>query len=165
MNTSASNTTKRNRWMDWQPKARVMTPSGPKEPSEPSKPSFVGFVGFVGCPPSEISITRGGLPEQVAPCVDTTEPANSGMPSNVRILSWSLKEPPVLVETHAVVTNPPLFAEAALGELRERLTNPRRRLGRPVAQLIDHLEQVGVRIAIDREVEWENSNSKKVGHS
>jgi hypothetical protein len=66
----------------------------------------------------------------------------------VRLVAWELKEPPVAIEYHAVVTDPGKFARATLEELRERLTNPKRRYGWPIPQLIDRLAQVGVRIEI-----------------
>jgi hypothetical protein len=71
------------------------------------------------------------------------------MPYGVRLVSWDLKEPPVAIETCAVVIDPGKFAVATLGELRERLTNPRRKYGWTVPQLIDRLAQVGVSVALD----------------
>lgn len=46
------------------------------------------------------------------------------MPPGVRLVGWNLKEPPVAIEYHAVVTDTARFASATLGELHERLTNP-----------------------------------------
>lgn len=51
------------------------------------------------------------------------------MPPGVRLVAWNLKEPPIAIEYHAVVTDPAKFARATLGELRERLTNPKRKYG------------------------------------
>jgi len=70
-------------------------------------------------------------------------------PSGVRIIGWNLKEPPIAIEYHAVVTDPAKFAGATLGELRERLANPKRKYGWTVPQLIDRLAQVGVKVALE----------------
>jgi hypothetical protein len=77
------------------------------------------------------------------------------MPPGVCLVAWELKEPPVAIEYHAVVTDPGKFARATLEELRQRLTNPRRRYGWSVPQLIDRLAQVGVSVAL----EWGESKS------
>jgi hypothetical protein len=69
----------------------------------------------------------------------------------VRLVAWELKEPPIAIEYHAVVTEPRKFARATLEELRERLTNPRRRYGWSVPQLIDRLGQVGVTVTLESE--------------
>jgi hypothetical protein len=71
------------------------------------------------------------------------------MPPGVRLVKWSLKKPPIAIEYHPVVTNPAKFAGATLGELRERLTNPRRKYGWSVLQLIDRLAQVGMTVAVE----------------
>lgn len=71
------------------------------------------------------------------------------MPPGVLLVNWSLKEPPIAIEYHAVVIDPAKFARATLGELRERLTNPKRRYGWTVPQLIDRLSQVGVKVALE----------------
>lgn len=71
------------------------------------------------------------------------------MPPGVRLVSWNLKEPPIAIEYHAVVTDPAKFASATLGELRERLKNPKRKYGWSVPQLIDRLSQVGVTVVLE----------------
>lgn len=70
------------------------------------------------------------------------------MPPDVHLVAWNLKEPPIAIEYHAVVTDPAKFAKATLEELRERLTNPRRRYGWSVPQLVDRLAKVGVSVAV-----------------
>lgn len=75
------------------------------------------------------------------------------MPPGVHLISWNLKEAPIAIEYSAVVIDPEKFARATLDELRERLTNPRRRCGWPVVQLIDRLAQVGVTVAVESEKE------------
>jgi hypothetical protein len=126
-----------------------------------SKPNSVGFVGS----PSEgnpiIRPERARIiansPEDEA-TKPTKPPLHAGeMPSSseptkplrIRVVEWNLKEPPIAIEYHAVVTNPAKFASGTLGELRERLTNPKRKYGWSVPQLIDRLAQVGVTVALE----------------
>ena len=61
------------------------------------------------------------------------------MPPGIHLVEWNLKEPPVAIETCAIVSDPAKFAKATLGELCERLTNPGRKCGWSVPQLIDRL--------------------------
>jgi len=70
------------------------------------------------------------------------------MPPGILLVSWNLKEPPIVIEYHAIVTDPGKFARATLAELRERLTNPKRKYGWTVPQLIDRLAQVGVTVSV-----------------
>ena len=72
--------------------------------------------------------------------------------AGVRMISWNLKSPPVLIEASAVVTDPALFARATLEQLRAALDNPKRWVGWSVAQLIERLAQVGVSVALGEEV-------------
>jgi hypothetical protein len=71
------------------------------------------------------------------------------MPPGILLVSWNLKEPPIAIEYHAVVTDPAKFARATLGELRQRLANPKRKYGWTVPQLIGRLAQVGVTVALE----------------
>jgi hypothetical protein len=80
------------------------------------------------------------------------------MPRGVVLMEWKLKEPPVAIETFAVVTDPDLFARATLQQLRIALAEPKRWVGWSVPQLIDRLAQVGVRVTVDRKPYKENSN-------
>ena len=143
MIASAPNTAKRSRWMDWKPKARIMPLPAKDDPTKPSEP------GFVGSPQAKISIIRGRLPQQGVPRVDTTEAATSTVPPGVRLIEWKLKEPPVAVETCAVVTDTALFARTTLEQLRTALAQPKRWIGWSVPQLIDRLAQVGVTVALE----------------
>lgn len=70
------------------------------------------------------------------------------MPQGVRLIKWSLKKPPVAIETCSVVTNPALFARTTLEQLRTALAHPKRWVGWSAAQLIDRLSQVGVDVEI-----------------
>jgi hypothetical protein len=71
------------------------------------------------------------------------------MPPGVRLVAWSLKEPPVLIETSAVVVNPELFARSTLMQLEKALANPTRWVGWRVEQLMDRLGQVGVVVNLE----------------
>jgi hypothetical protein len=71
------------------------------------------------------------------------------LPPGIRLISWNLKEPPVAIETCAVVTDPALFARTTLEQLRVALAEPRRWVGWSVPQLIDRLAQVGVVVALE----------------
>jgi hypothetical protein len=132
--------------MDWQPKSRIIATPSQNEPTEPSKPSSVGFVGPH---PAEASIIRGRFPEKVAPVEDMTEAKIPMLPPWIRIIEWKLKEPPVAIESCAVVTNSGLFARATLEQLRIALAEPKRWVGWTVPQLIDRLAQVGVQVALE----------------
>jgi hypothetical protein len=81
------------------------------------------------------------------------------LPPGVRLIEWNLKQPPVAIETCAVVTDPGLFARTTLEQLRIALAEPKRWAGWSVPQLIDRLGQVGVRVVVDRKAYEENSNS------
>ncbi len=70
------------------------------------------------------------------------------MPPCVRLIQWNLKTPPVLIETHAVVTDPMLFARTTLEQLKRALENPKRWVGWTVQQLVDRLAQVGVNVTL-----------------
>jgi hypothetical protein len=73
------------------------------------------------------------------------------MPPGIRLVSWNLKNPPVLIETSAVVTDPALFAKATLEQLRVALGDPKRWVGWSVAQLIERLAQVGVSVMFEKD--------------
>lgn len=71
------------------------------------------------------------------------------MPPGVLLIGWNLKEPPVAIETCAVVTDSALFARTTLEQLRKALAQPKRWVGWSVPQLIDRLAQVGVLVALE----------------
>jgi hypothetical protein len=72
------------------------------------------------------------------------------MPAGVRLVQWKLKEPPLLIETCAVVTDPALFATTTLRQLQIALKNPKRWVGWTVPPLIERLAQVGVVVTLSR---------------
>jgi hypothetical protein len=73
------------------------------------------------------------------------------MPPGVRLVKWSLKDPPVAIETCAVVTEPALFASTTLEQLRVALANPKRWVGWSVSQLLERLAQVGVTVVLEND--------------
>jgi hypothetical protein len=73
------------------------------------------------------------------------------MPPGVRLVEWALKEPPIAVEVCAVVTDPVKFARSTVEQLRVALENPGRWVGWTTPQLIDRLEQVGVKVVLELE--------------
>ncbi len=141
MNAPPPGTDKRSRWMDWEP-TRITAPPVRNEPTKPSKP---GFVGFVGSPPAEISIKRPGPRE----CSQVETADSPAVRPCVRVVEWKLKEPPIAIETCAVVTDPGLFASSTLRQLQTALENPKSWMGWSVPQLIDRLAQVGVKVAVE----------------
>jgi hypothetical protein len=154
MITSSTKTTKRSRWMDWRPRSPTITRLTPNEPSKPSNP---GFVGFDGSAQAEISIVQVAVPEQLASAGDTTWRAIRAIPRGVRLVEWKLKDPPVAIETCAVVTDPELFASSTLRQLQTALSNSKKWAGWSVPQLIDRLSQVGVLVTLEPHVSKVNS--------
>ena len=71
------------------------------------------------------------------------------MPPGVRLVKWNLKEPPVAIESCAVVTEPGLFARTTIEQLRIVLANPKHWVGWSVVQLIERLGQVGVTVDLE----------------
>lgn len=135
----------RSRWLDWQPTRRIMADQLAQEPTKPSKPSFVGFVGV---PRAEISI-KDDIPEPVLAVTDDAGGLIPPMPPGVYLVEWKLKEPPIAIETCAVVVNSARFAKSTLEQLRIALTQPKRWVGWSVPQLLDRLAQVGVLVTLN----------------
>lgn len=75
------------------------------------------------------------------------------MPPGVRLVRWDLKEPPVAIETCAIVNDPALFARSTLQQLRTVLAQPSHWVGWTVPQLIDRLAQVGVAVTLEQKGE------------
>jgi hypothetical protein len=86
------------------------------------------------------------------------------MPPGVRLIAWKLKEPPVSIETCAVITDSALFVRTTLGQLRRALAQPKRWVGWSVPQLIDRLAQVGVIVALESKGEkLSDGNGRRCG--
>jgi hypothetical protein len=140
--TKAKKTT-RSRWLDWQPATRITVDQSASEATKPSKPSFVGFVG---APPAEIYI-KHDIPARVLTVAD--DAMIPPMPPGISLVAWKLKEPPVAIETSAVVVDTALFAKSTLEQLRIALTQPKRWVGWSAPQLVDRLAQVGVLVTLE----------------
>jgi hypothetical protein len=147
MTVCPQSSTKKSRWMAWQPKALIMSSSAPNEPTKPSKPGFVGFVGSV---PSQIPNISGPLLEQVTPQIDATEILTSAIAPGVRLISSEPKKAPVKLTEHSVVTDVDRFIRMTLLELKAALAGQRWQSGHwSVRDLVDRLEQCGVRVEIE----------------
>ncbi len=80
------------------------------------------------------------------------ESAQSGppaMPDGVRLLRWDLKQPPVEISRVSVVMDPQKFALSTLRQLNAALRGRYWGAGnRNVRDLIERLEQVGIRVTV-----------------
>lgn len=74
------------------------------------------------------------------------------VPPGVRMLKWSLREPPVEIEVCAVVTEPARFARSTLEQLAIALVEPKRWVGWTIPQLIERLHQVGVDVVLEPDI-------------
>jgi hypothetical protein len=155
MSASAPSPVKKSRWLDWKPKVQQIPASAE---SEPTKPSKSGYVGFERASSRESLIIRprylldsNGAPSQEKGTFPNSESSNPRKSSRVRLITWNLKEPPIAIETCAVVLDPALFAKSTLEQLRIVLENPKRWVGWTVPQLLDRLAQVGVEVSVEAE--------------
>ena len=71
------------------------------------------------------------------------------MPPQVKLVEWSPKEPPIAIESCAVVVDVARFVQSTLGQLERALANPKRWVGWTVPQLVDCLQQVGVLVEVE----------------
>jgi hypothetical protein len=73
------------------------------------------------------------------------------MPSGVRLLKWEPKAAPIAINEVSVVSDPRKFIEATLRQLEAALEGKSWLAGnRTVRDLIERLEQAGVRVCIER---------------
>ena len=71
------------------------------------------------------------------------------MPAGVRLISWIPKKPPVVLTRWSVVTDTELFARSTLEQLGAALAGNNWGAGNwSVRELIERLEQVGVKVEI-----------------
>ena len=104
------------------------------------------------------------LPEEIAPMLDELRAHRDevvrvlqqrqevpAMPPGVRLVRWSLKEPPVAIEMcTTVVINPDRFAKSTLLQLQAALKGKRWLAGHwTTAELVERLKQVGVEVELD----------------
>lgn len=68
---------------------------------------------------------------------------------HVKLVEWCPKEPPVAIETCALVVDVQRFIKSTLSQLRLALADSKRSVGWTVPQLIDRLKQVGVTVEVD----------------
>jgi hypothetical protein len=72
------------------------------------------------------------------------------MPEGVRLVRWELKPAPVILARYAVVTDVPRFISITLLELKAALAGKCWLAGHwSVRELVDRLEQCGVRVEIE----------------
>jgi len=73
------------------------------------------------------------------------------LPPGVRLLAWELKEPPVILTHYAVVTDVPRFVAMTLLELKAALAGKPWQAGHwSVRELVDRLEECGVRVEVEK---------------
>ena|ERR1700674_3296316 len=72
------------------------------------------------------------------------------MPKGVRLTKWEPKTPPIVLTHYAVVIDTHIFVKSTLLELDAALAGKCWLAGnRSVRELIERLEQVGIRVAVD----------------
>jgi len=91
------------------------------------------------------------VPELVARCEEIRRflqdrAAVPSIPPKLRLLSWKLKPPPVMVETVSVVSDPANFAAETLKQLAVAVADPA--WDSIIPHLLDRLAQVGVALAL-----------------
>jgi len=73
------------------------------------------------------------------------------MPADVRLVRWAPKQPPVVLEQCSVVIDIDKFISATLAQLQARLEGKDFLAGNwPLRDLIERLEQVGVKVEVTR---------------
>jgi len=74
------------------------------------------------------------------------------MPEGVRLINWEPKPAPVILTHYAVVTDVSRFIHITLLELKAALAGKRWQSGHwSVRELVDRLEECGVRVEVDNE--------------
>ena len=72
------------------------------------------------------------------------------MPAGVKLLRWAPQLPPVAIERWAIVNDVPQFIRVTLRQLRAAMAGKLWLAGRwSVPELVDRLEQVGVRVRVE----------------
>jgi hypothetical protein len=72
------------------------------------------------------------------------------MPPGVKLLQWAPLSPPVAIESCAVVTDVPRFVQTTLSQLRAAISGENWLAGnRSIRELVDRLEQVGVKVSVE----------------
>ena len=72
------------------------------------------------------------------------------MPKGVRLLQWAPQLPPVAIESWAVVNDVLQFIQTTLSQLQAAMDGRNWLAGnRSVRELVDRLEQVGVKVSVE----------------
>lgn len=72
------------------------------------------------------------------------------MPQGVRLVEWKLKVPPIAILRMGIVTDVKKFADATILQLKARLEGKDFLAGNwHLRELVERLEQVGVKVAIE----------------
>ena len=78
------------------------------------------------------------------------QPHPQPMPLGVKLLEWAPKQPPVAIATWAIVNDVSLFIHVTLGQLRAAMSGKSWLAGnRSVRELVERLEQVGVKVTVE----------------
>jgi hypothetical protein len=79
----------------------------------------------------------------------TAQGAPPPMPRGVKLIDWKPKCPPVAIETWMIVNDVPKFVQATLEQLQAALAGKAWLAGNwSVRELVDRLEQVGVKVMV-----------------
>jgi hypothetical protein len=93
---------------------------------------------------------RGHADRYVVALEKATQSVPPPMPKGVRLLEWAPERPPVAIESWAVVNDVPQFIQASLRQLRAAMAGKNWLAGnRSVPELVDRLEQVGVKVSLE----------------
>jgi hypothetical protein len=103
-----------------------------------------------GVLPYELNETSEIRGEPSRATTEAVEEFVAQMPQGIRLIEWCLKEPPVALESCAVVVDPASFARTTLEQLRVALENPKQWVGWSIPQLVDRLAQVGVTVEVSQ---------------
>lgn len=92
----------------------------------------------------------------------TTQSGPPAMPKGVRLLQWAPQLPPVAIESWAVVNDVSQFIRTTLSQLQAAMAGKNWLAGnRSVRELIDRLEQVGVKVSVEERDECEQRNRSR----
>jgi len=102
--------------------------------------------------PAGAEVCGGCHPDMYAAALENAAQAGPPpMPPGVTLLQWVPLSPPVAIESCAVVTDVPKFVQATLFQLRAAMSGKNWLAGnRSVRELVDRLEQVGVKVSVER---------------
>jgi hypothetical protein len=80
----------------------------------------------------------------------TTQSSPPPMPKGVRLLRWAPQLPPVAIESWAIVNDVPKFIQTTLCQLQAAMAGTNWLAGNwSVRELVERLEQVGVKVSVE----------------